>query len=89
VFSDVTNTPNPSIASAAFKSDFAYAMIKISDIEPLTCSTEQIRRICNAVNKLKKLFLKHLGVLYVVMTFFWFVIFGSLIFIFLLKLLQL
>jgi len=36
---------------ATFKFDFASAMIKMSEIEPLTGSVGQIRRICNiAVN---------------------------------------
>ncbi|XP_062150092.1 lignin-forming anionic peroxidase-like [Alnus glutinosa] len=35
---------------ATFKSDFASAMIKMSEIEPLTGSAGQIRRICSAVN---------------------------------------
>ncbi|XVE91906.1 hypothetical protein REPUB_Repub01dG0051700 [Reevesia pubescens] len=39
---------NPS----TFSSDFASAMIKMGDIEPLTGSAGQIRRICSAVNLL-------------------------------------
>ncbi|XP_062170281.1 lignin-forming anionic peroxidase-like [Alnus glutinosa] len=35
---------------ATFKSDFASAMIKMSEIEPLTGSAGQIRRICSVVN---------------------------------------
>ncbi|GMY18040.1 lignin-forming anionic peroxidase-like [Fagus crenata] len=35
---------------ATFKSDFASAMIKMGDINPLTGSAGQIRRICSAVN---------------------------------------
>ncbi|PON78307.1 Peroxidase [Parasponia andersonii] len=35
---------------AAFSSDFASAMIKMGDIEPLTGSSGQIRKICSAVN---------------------------------------
>jgi peroxidase len=35
---------------ATFKSDFASAMIKMSEIELLTGSAGQIRRICSAVN---------------------------------------
>ncbi|KAE8022746.1 hypothetical protein FH972_008523 [Carpinus fangiana] len=35
---------------AAFKSDFASAMIKMSEIDLLTGSTGQIRKICSAVN---------------------------------------
>jgi hypothetical protein len=79
VFFDVKNTPNPSIAFATFKSNFAFVMIKMSEIEPLTGSAGQIRMIYNIVNKLKMLFLKHLGVLYVVLTFLLFSIFGFLI----------
>jgi hypothetical protein len=79
VFSDVKITPNPSISFATFKSNFAFAMIKMSEIEPLTGSAGKIRRIYSVVNKLKMLFLKHLGVLYVVLTFLSFVIFGFLI----------
>ncbi|XP_050227744.1 lignin-forming anionic peroxidase-like [Mercurialis annua] len=37
---------NPSI----FISDFASAMVKMADIEPLTGSQGQIRRVCNLVN---------------------------------------
>ena len=33
-----------------FKSDFAAAMIKMGDIEPLTGSAGVIRRICSAIN---------------------------------------
>ena len=33
-----------------FKSDFASAMIKMRDIEPLTGSAGVIRRICSAIN---------------------------------------
>jgi hypothetical protein len=80
VFFDVKNTSNPSITFATFKSNFAFAMIKMSKkIEPLTSSARQIRRIYSVVYKLKMLFCKHLGVLYVVLTFLWFVIFGFLI----------
>ena len=35
---------------ATFRSDFASAMIRMGDIEPLTGSSGQIRRICSAVN---------------------------------------
>jgi peroxidase len=35
---------------STFKSDFASAMIKMSEIDPLTGSAGQIRRICSAVN---------------------------------------
>ncbi|KAL5554107.1 hypothetical protein UlMin_041508 [Ulmus minor] len=35
---------------ARFNSDFAAAMIKMGDIEPLTGSAGQIRRICSAIN---------------------------------------
>ena len=33
-----------------FKSDFAAAMIKMGDIEPLTGSAGMIRKICSSIN---------------------------------------
>ncbi|XP_050375273.1 lignin-forming anionic peroxidase-like [Argentina anserina] len=39
-----------SFKPAQFKADFATAMIKMGDINPLTGSNKQIRRICSALN---------------------------------------
>lgn len=44
IVSEYSKTP------ATFKSDFAAAMIRMGDIEPLTGSNGEIRKICSALN---------------------------------------
>ncbi|KAK4804909.1 hypothetical protein SAY86_004726 [Trapa natans] len=44
IVSEYSRTP------ATFSSDFAAAMVKMGDIEPLTGSQGQVRKICSAVN---------------------------------------
>ncbi|KAL5139546.1 Lignin-forming anionic peroxidase [Glycine soja] len=44
IVSEYSNKPT------TFKSDFAAAMIKMGDIQPLTASAGIIRKICSSIN---------------------------------------